>query len=626
MGTAGRAPLLRLADVLAAAPHDDDPQNATAWWQDVVAATVAACGADGGVLALRGADGRLAAAASVGRSPRGGWPLGTRPSRRSAALAGAEVRAGGVAMGRLLVRRARGALRDDAATTVSLVAAVLGAWLDAAARTRTRRQGERLHHVGAGLASHLDPTSVAARMVDGVAAVFDVSATLWTATRSAARQVLVAAGPTSGPGRVDADTWARTACARRALAPGITRGPGPSGDGDVVAVALDGDDRDHLVLSPAAAVLDDGDDRERLDDLLGFAAQAHVALRNAHDHAALRHEAVTSAELLRYARAVTRWLDVDAVYARTARLVEQVTGGTELALLEVGSDRVRVVAGGPGADEVTVPLEGPLRELAGRVGVDGTVRIDDATGEPALAGVVPPAVRSLLVAGHVENGRLSFALVVAGERPFGADDERFVRDLVELAASAVRSSRLLAATRREAERDDLTGLRNRAAFWQELRAGVAAATPATPFALAVVDVDDFKQVNDRFGHPVGDQVLVSVADRLGRSLRETDHVYRVGGEEFALLVPGADESAALRALRRGLARVKRGRADLPLVTVSCGLAVARGEVDADALYQLADEALYRAKRAGKDRVELAYPSERSTASTRARSGASTTTA
>jgi len=190
----------------------------------------------------------------------------------------------------------------------------------------------------------------------------------------------------------------------------------------------------------------------------------------------------------------------------------------------------------------------------------------------------------------------------------------------------VRSSRLLAATRREAERDDLTGLRNRAAFWQQLRAGVRAASPQAPFALAVVDVDDFKQVNDRFGHPVGDQVLVSVADRLGRSLRETDHVYRVGGEEFALLVPGADEAAALRALRRGLARVKHGRADLPLVTVSAGVAVARGDVDAEMLYELADAALYRAKRAGKDRVELTYPSERSTASTSDRSGASTTSA
>lgn len=614
-----------LARVLAAPPHDD-PRDAPAWLQELVAATTAACGADAGVLALRAADGALAPVARVGRPPRGGWPLDGPLTGGDRALVAAEVTAGDGPLGLLLVRRARSAPADDDAAVVALAAAALGARLDVAARTRALQQHEHLLEVAADLSRHLDLAAVATRAVDGVATALGVSAALWTATGSGAHQVVVAAGDVPGPDRVDADTWARQAAARRPLLVGVSAGPGPAGDDDVVVVALGAEARDHLVLAPAAVVLAAGDPGGRLGSLAGLGAQLAAALANARAHAALRQEALTSAELLRYARAVTRWLDLDAVYDRTARLVEQVTGGARLALLEVDAECVRVVAGGPAAEEVTLPLDGPLRDLAARVVVHGAVRIDDAAVEPALAALARPAGGSLLVAGHVEDGALSFALVIAGERPFDDEEEHFARDLVELAASAVRSSRLLAATRREAERDDLTGLRNRAAFWQQLRAGVRAASPQAPFALAVVDVDDFKQVNDRFGHPVGDQVLVSVADRLGRSLRETDHVYRVGGEEFALLVPGADEAAALRALRRGLARVKRGRADLPLVTVSAGVAVARGDVDAEMLYELADAALYRAKRAGKDRVELTYPSERSTASTSDRSGASTTSA
>lgn len=162
--------------------------------------------------------------------------------------------------------------------------------------------------------------------------------------------------------------------------------------------------------------------------------------------------------------------------------------------------------------------------------------------------------------------------------------------------------------RAEAVRDALTGLPNRRAFEEALLREVARAERENaPFAVLLLDVDHFKRVNDGHGHPAGDAVLRAVAARARGALRAADLLARVGGEELAALLPGADRAAALEAGERvrlavRASPVEAGNAAIT-VTLSVGVAVRRaGEEGADLLAR-GDERLYAAKRGGRDRVE-----------------------
>lgn len=163
--------------------------------------------------------------------------------------------------------------------------------------------------------------------------------------------------------------------------------------------------------------------------------------------------------------------------------------------------------------------------------------------------------------------------------------------------------------------DDLTGLLNRRFFDQALRSAMDnAAVSGSPVMLGIVDIDHFKQVNDTYGHQVGDQVLRFVAATLKRHFRTVDLVARHGGEEFAVIVNRGDIDVALRRLdqfRRELPLrpipVIMGtdgqRAELPPVQVSIGAAVGpRDHTRATPLMAIADARLYQAKAAGRDRM------------------------
>ena len=156
-----------------------------------------------------------------------------------------------------------------------------------------------------------------------------------------------------------------------------------------------------------------------------------------------------------------------------------------------------------------------------------------------------------------------------------------------------------------ARTDALTGLENRRSFMERLD---ATAGDTAPFALLLLDIDHFKSVSDRFGHVVGDACLASVASAVaGRMNGASSFCGRIGGEEFALLLAGADPCAAMleaEAIRTTLRAGGRGwPPELAPVTVSIGICVAQGPVGGSAAYASADEALYLAKRNGRDRVE-----------------------
>ncbi len=155
--------------------------------------------------------------------------------------------------------------------------------------------------------------------------------------------------------------------------------------------------------------------------------------------------------------------------------------------------------------------------------------------------------------------------------------------------------------------DPLTGLSNRRFILTQLAGAVSAARRhGRALSVAIVDIDHFKSVNDTYGHAAGDRVLAAVAGSLREQLRAEDQLGRLGGEEFLALLPDAGASAAAAAaekLRAEVAalRVEHDGLDMG-VTISIGWAAWEGE-PAEELMRRADEALYDAKRSGRDRVE-----------------------
>ncbi|MCS7065689.1 MAG: GGDEF domain-containing protein, partial [Fimbriimonadales bacterium] len=151
--------------------------------------------------------------------------------------------------------------------------------------------------------------------------------------------------------------------------------------------------------------------------------------------------------------------------------------------------------------------------------------------------------------------------------------------------------------------DSLTGLRNHRAFQESLISlAQMAERYGQPLSLIMLDIDYFKQFNDRFGHPAGDELLRQVASVLRRSARVYDVVARYGGEEFALLLPNTDLNEAVQVaerLRQQIAAIQNPHAP---ITASFGVATHRhGNAPATLLYE-ADSALYEAKRRGRNRV------------------------
>lgn len=296
-----------------------------------------------------------------------------------------------------------------------------------------------------------------------------------------------------------------------------------------------------------------------------------------------------------------------------------------------GSDYLTSMAPVPAASEVT--------RLGWRVVVRQPITlayslVRDATSAVLLIGAVAAFVASLLayraarrLSRHLHGIALAARRVEAGAPGagmpvFGGSSEvtalsSALRNMtVQLMASnsrmeqqvRVRTRELLAANTaldRQARSDPLTGVLNRRGLEERLRLAVAAARRGhRPLAVAMLDADYFKRVNDQFGHEIGDAVLRRLADTLKSRLRTSDAVARLGGEEFIAVLPDTDQAGAL-ALAESLRAAVEAHVD-PLygsITVSIGVAVGLGpETDGAVLLRCADEALYRAKAGGRNRV------------------------
>jgi diguanylate cyclase (GGDEF)-like protein len=194
-----------------------------------------------------------------------------------------------------------------------------------------------------------------------------------------------------------------------------------------------------------------------------------------------------------------------------------------------------------------------------------------------------------------------------GTTVFLPHDARALEIYAGHAAIALWNARLVDRLEREAAEDPLTGLANRRRFSLASAAEVdRAARHGSTVAMVMLDIDHFKRVNDTYGHPLGDQILVRVARALRAAVRSHDTVARLGGEEFALLLPESDAERAMFVAER--ARDLISRISLPDGQLSCsaGVAAIAGVAGGEGqLFAAADRALYEAKRRGRARSVLA---------------------
>jgi diguanylate cyclase (GGDEF)-like protein len=301
-------------------------------------------------------------------------------------------------------------------------------------------------------------------------------------------------------------------------------------------------------------------------------------------------------------------LDLDEVLARTLEAAQTLPGvDAALVTLPGGHDGKQLVATlGLSTDEAE--RQAVVGPPDGRQARSISISYRYAAGEPEPAGGSVHAGLAVPMPG-TQGEQIGWLTVFTRSAARTFEDEDVVRleELAMRAGPAIENARKFREARQLADLDALTGLHNRRYFHETLAREVARAHRYTRrLALIVFDLDDFKEINDRIGHLAGDAVLAEVAERVRDVVRSADIACRVGGDEFAVILPESELEDGDQLYRRiqaaASARPIEGAGKLYL---SAGVAELRSEDDAVAFFQRADEALYRAKEAGKGRVVAA---------------------
>ncbi len=313
-------------------------------------------------------------------------------------------------------------------------------------------------------------------------------------------------------------------------------------------------------------------------------------------------------------------LDPDEVLASMLDSLGQLVTYDSAVVYLVDLD-VAVPAEGP---HTVTPSATPPRMLAGRSfesgplhALQGSIAGEDST--------VVEAMRTQQTVGRAADGALELVVPLrAGGRSLGALDLRLdealpeeevkvVELLVAAASVALQNAHLYQETQRLATTDPLTGLSNYRHFHDLLNLEVQRARRMDyPVGLVIMDMDHFKVVNDRHGHPIGDQALRVVSEELRHRLRRTDVIARLGGEEFGAILPGASlhevaiVAEKIRSAVEQLPPLQGGMTSAATqVTLSVGgTSLSADVVDAQLLVSCADQALYQAKRNGRNQVQL----------------------
>ena len=289
-------------------------------------------------------------------------------------------------------------------------------------------------------------------------------------------------------------------------------------------------------------------------------------------------------------------IDLDEVVARTLQAVGAMRGVDAVVVTVGAGDDAFTAAGGLGPGEQARTVAGPPDGSQPR---SITVEYDHGSVEPGddsiRAGLSVPLLNR-----DEQIGYLS-AFSRSGREAFGPSGAADLEELALRAGPAIDNARRFREARQLADLDALTGLHNRRYFHDTLAREVARAQRyGRSLALVVFDLDDFKAINDRIGHLAGDGVLAEAADRIRDVVRSADVACRVGGDEFAVILPESSlQDADQLYARLEQALSVRPVTDAGRLHLSAGVTELRADDDAISFFERADEALYRAKDAGK---------------------------
>ncbi|MDQ3066963.1 MAG: sensor domain-containing diguanylate cyclase [Actinomycetota bacterium] len=294
-------------------------------------------------------------------------------------------------------------------------------------------------------------------------------------------------------------------------------------------------------------------------------------------------------------------IDLDEVLNRTLEAAGALDGvDAAVVSVRVEDGEPLLAATGLGSGDPGLTLVGPPDGSKPRtIAVEYEYAPGDAgDATPIRAGLAVP-----LVLEGEPMGYLS-AYTRAGREAFGETGAAELEELALRAGPAIDNARRFREARQLADLDALTGLHNRRYFHETLAREVARAHRyARTLALVVLDLDDFKAINDRIGHLAGDAVLAEAADRVRDVVRSADVACRVGGDEFAVILPESsltDADQLYKRLEHAVSTRPVGQAGR--LHLSAGVTDLRPDDDAISFFERADEALYRAKGAGKGTV------------------------
>jgi diguanylate cyclase (GGDEF)-like protein len=320
--------------------------------------------------------------------------------------------------------------------------------------------------------------------------------------------------------------------------------------------------------------------------------------------------------LARAANALNVSLELQEVLDTLAREADLAVGGEVACVYLLDDDGMGLATAGHGC-----PQDWFGYRLAAGQGIAGKVL---ESGRPFMTSAyqdepqLPPHLMPSGICGGVGvpmrwNGELRGALSIGfrDQRDVTREDLDVLEAIADLAVVACHNAEAYDNVRTEASTDALTGLLNHGAMQVRVREEIArAARDGQPLCAMLIDLDDFKRVNDELGHPEGDALLRRVADALRAEVRPYDQVARYGGDEFVLVLPGTEESTARAVAVRVRNRVRAGAPHSehgPMGTCSIGVAAWEPTMSADELLAAADRALLLAKRTGKGRVAVANP-------------------
>jgi diguanylate cyclase (GGDEF)-like protein len=292
---------------------------------------------------------------------------------------------------------------------------------------------------------------------------------------------------------------------------------------------------------------------------------------------------------------LTRTLDAAGAMPGVDAALARIDGGGEapiIATLGLSTEEAQRQAiagppGGPEARSISLVYQYPTEMVS-----------NDGPASLIHSGLAVPI--------QAESGSIGFIAVFSRSRTHTWNDDE-VRELEELAmraGPAIENAKRFREARQLADLDALTGLHNRRYFHETLAREVARAHRYDRrLALIVFDLDDFKAINDRIGHLAGDAVIAESAERVRDVVRSADIACRVGGDEFAVILPEstlADADQLYRRLQAALSARPIGQAGR--LSFSAGVAELKAEDDPEAFFERADEALYSAKERGKAQV------------------------